>query len=93
MEFGNLNTIVSLVVLFVTYLIVKPLQTSIDGLQSTMEKLAIAVDKLREDSTDTQIHVAEVEQNVKSAQKRIDNLCERMHEVEQRCVNCTCRKE
>jgi len=93
MEIGNLNTIVSLVVLGVTYLIVKPLQTSIDGLQSTMEKLADAVENLRKDSTATQIHVAEVEQNVKSAQKRIDNLCERMHEVEQRCVNCTCRKE
>ena len=93
MEIGNLNTIVSLVVLGVTYLIVKPLQTSIGGLQSTMEKLADAVENLRKDSTATQIHVAEVEQNVKSAQKRIDNLCERMHEVEQRCVNCTCRKE
>lgn len=101
---GILSACVGVAMFIVTWLYFKPvktsidsfkeaLQTSIQGLQKTMEKLADAVENLRKDSTATQIHVAELEQSVKSAHKRIDNLCERVHDMEQRCVNCTCRKE
>ncbi|MBR6511129.1 MAG: hypothetical protein IKT51_02675 [Phascolarctobacterium sp.] len=93
MDISNINTIVSLIVLGVTYFIVQPLQVSIQGLQKTMEKLTEAVDGLRKDNTAIQVHVKEVEQVAKSAQKRCDDLADRVHEVEQRCINCTCRKE
>ena len=92
MEIGNINSILSLAVLIATYFIIKPLQVSIDGLQATMEKLAQKVDSLVSENTDTQIHITEVEQIAKSAQKRLDGLADRLHDVEQRCVNCACRK-
>jgi len=93
MELGNLNSLLSLAVLVATYFIIKPLQVSIDGLKATMEKLTEKVDNLISDNTNTQIHIVEVEQIAKSAQKRLDGLSDRLHAVEQRCVNCTCRKE
>lgn len=93
MELGNLNSLLSLAVLVATYFIIKPLQVSIDGLQATMEKLTEKVDNLISDNTNTQVHIAEVEQIAKSAQKRLDGISDRLHEVEQRCVNCSCRKE
>lgn len=92
MEIGNLNSILSLAVLVATYFIIKPLQVSIDGLQATMEKLAQKVDSLVSENTDTQIHITEVEQIAKSTQKRVGELSTRLHDVEQRCVNCACRK-
>lgn len=93
MEFGNLNSLLSLAVLVATYFIIKPLQVSIDGLQATMEKLTEKVDNLISDNTATQIHIVEVEQIAKAAQKRVDELASKVHEVEVRCVNCNCRKE
>ena len=92
MEIGNINSILSLAVLVATYFIIKPLQVSIDGLKSTMEKLTEKVDNLISDNTDTQVHIVEIEQLAKSNQKRISGLEERVHDVEQRCVNCVCRK-
>jgi ATP-dependent 26S proteasome regulatory subunit len=92
MEIGNINSILSLAVLVATYFIIKPLQVSIDGLKSTMEKLTEKVDNLISDNTDTQVHIVEIEQVAKSNQKRIGGLEERVHDVEQRCVNCVCRK-
>jgi ATP-dependent 26S proteasome regulatory subunit len=57
-----------------------------------MEKLTEKVDNLISDNTDTQVHIVEIEQVAKSNQKRIGGLEERVHDVEQRCVNCACRK-
>lgn len=92
MEIGNINSILSLAVLVATYFIIKPLQVSIDGLKSTMEKLTEKVDNLISDNTDTQVHIVEIEQLAKSNKNRISGLEERVHDVEQRCVNCVCRK-
>ena len=92
MEIGNINSILSLAVLVATYFIIKPLQVSIDGLKSTMEKLTEKVDNLISDNTDTQVHIAEIEQLAKSNKNRISGIEERVHDVEQRCVNCVCRK-
>lgn len=92
MELGNLNSILSLAVLVATYFIIKPLQVSIDGLKSTMERLTEKVDNLISADTKTQIHITEIEQIAKNAQKEVCELSERVHEVEQRCVNCNCRK-
>lgn len=93
MEIGNLNSLLSLAVLVATYFIIKPLQVSIDGLQSTMEKLTEKVDNLISDNTVTQVHIKEVEQIAKNAQTRVESLAGKLHEVELRCVNCTCKKE
>lgn len=92
MEIGNINSILSLAVLVATYFIIKPLQVSIDGLKSTMEKLTEKVDNLISDNTDTQVHIVEIEQLAKSNKNRISGIEERLHDVEQRCVNCVCRK-
>lgn len=93
MEIGNINSLLSLAVLVATYFIIKPLQVSIDGLQSTMEKLTEKVDNLISDNTITQVHIKEVEQIAKNAQMRVESLASKLHEVEIRCVNCTCKKE
>lgn len=92
-NFDNFNVLVSLVLLAVTYLVIKPFQADIQGLRTSFNRLYEAIDGLRHDIISVQINTKEIEQIAKSSQKRCDSLEQRVADVEQRCINCNCRKD
>lgn len=88
MNLSDFNTVVSLLVLIITWLIVQPLKSSIVALQVSVEKLGNVVEQLRKDvglNNEETVRVGEV---AKSAHKRIDRIDARLAQVEGRCVHC-----
>ena len=76
----------------VNWLFNKPKEEETKALRETVGELKEVVEILRDHAVDNKVDIAKVEENAKSAHKRLDGLADRLHEVEQRCVNCTCRR-
>lgn len=88
MNLSDLNTIVSLLVLVITWLIVQPLKSSIVALQVSVEKLGDVVEQLRKDVGTNNEETVRVGEVAKSAHKRIDRIDVRLAHVENRCERC-----
>lgn len=88
MSLSDLNTIVSLLVLVITWLIVQPLKSSIVALQVSVEKLGDVVEQLRKDVGANNEETVRVGEVAKSAHKRIDRVEQRLIRVEGRCEHC-----
>lgn len=71
-DVGNFGTIVSLVVLGVTWIIFKPLQQSIVDLKESIKELKEEVKVSRKEIADIRERVAKCEGSTASAHKRID---------------------
>ena len=71
----------------------EPKEEETKALRETVAELKEVVEILRDHAVDNKVDIAKVEENAKSAHKRLDGLSERLHEVEQRCVNCQCRSK
>ncbi len=94
MDIGTLQSIISLLVLGITWLIVQPLRTSIDGLQKTIEELK---DDLRKEIRDHYEEFKHIREKVDKGEEHIDSNTKRINTLEKqfanRCRDCTCRKE
>lgn len=73
-DVGNFGTIVSLVVLGVTWMIIQPLKQSIATLTRSVDRLADAADDTKRVVNDLRERVAKVEASTASAHKRLDRL-------------------
>lgn len=88
MNLSDFNTLVSMLVLIITWLIVQPLKSSIVALQVSVEKLGSVVEQLRKDVGANNEETVRVGEVAKSAHKRIDRIDARLAQVEGRCVHC-----
>lgn len=88
MNLSDFNTLVSMLVLIITWLIVQPLKSSIVALQVSVEKLGSVVEQLRKDVGANNEETVRVGEVAKSAHKRIDRIDARLAQVEGRCVYC-----
>ena len=94
MDIINLLSLSTSIILFVvTCFVVKPLTTSIESLKTAIAKLDDIVELLSTSASTNRVGIAKIDESWKSAHKRIDLIEERMHDVEKRCIGCTCRKE
>lgn len=93
MSLSDFNTVVSLLVLVITWLIVQPLKASITALQASMEKLSSVLEQLRKNVAENNKETVRVCEIAKSAHKRLDLIDERLRNVENRCNHCTCKGE
>ena len=93
MQIGELGTIINLALLGATYLILQPLKTQIASLVKSLDTASDAIIKLREMLNNERIHIAKVDESVKSAHKRLDDMEDDIKEIKNRCVNCKCRGE
>lgn len=87
-NFSDLNNVISILVLVITWLIVQPLKSSITALQVSVEKLGNVVEQLRKDVGENNEETVRVGEVAKSAHKRIDRIDARLAQVEGRCVHC-----
>ena len=87
-----LSTLFACAMFVVNWLYNKPKEEETKALRETVAELKEVVEILRDHAVDNKVDIAKVEENAKSAHKRLDGLAERLHEVEQRCVNCQCRR-
>ena len=75
-----LNTIVQVTVIggavwgIISYVILKPLNTSIMRLEKSLDIMTVKMDESNKHSHDLELKVAAVERDVKSAHKRLDFL-------------------
>lgn len=82
LDLDTLQTLVSLLILVITWLIVQPLRTSIDGLNKTLEELKTEIHKTYNDLNDLRERVSRGENAITSAHKRLDEHGDRLHELE-----------
>lgn len=93
MQIDEFGTLVNLILLTATYLILQPLKAQITNLVKSLDVNSEAISKLREMLNDERIHVAKVDESVKSAHRRLDEHDHNIEEIRNRCVNCQCRGE
>lgn len=76
---GNFGTLISLVVLVVTWMIVRPLQQSIVDLKDSIIELKEEVKVSRKEIADVRERLAKAEASTASAHKRLDALGSRLN--------------
>lgn len=81
-DVGNFGTIVSLIVLMVTWMIVQPLKQSILTLTQSIERLRDTVDDNKKEVNHLRERVAKAESNIGSAHRRIDELISTLNDKE-----------
>lgn len=90
-QISELGTIINLALLAATYMILQPLKAKISDLVKSLDTASTAIIKLQEMLNDERIHIAMVDESVKSAHKRIEELNHQIEDIKNRCVNCKCR--
>ena len=73
-DVGNFGTIISLVVLAVTYIIIQPLKQAIASLTKSMDKLTSVIETTQKEVNELRERLAKVESSAASAHKRIDHI-------------------
>lgn len=71
---GQLIAIITFTAWLIKYLIVKPLQTSIDTLQKSIEKMETVLSNLSEEQKCIDKRLVAVEESAKSFHKRLDGM-------------------
>lgn len=89
MDIQTLSTVVSLLAMVVMYLITKPLQSQLESLQKSIDKLAEALSDNQHNVNDLRERVAAVENSAKSAHNRIDELTVRQNNDDVKCSQCS----
>lgn len=91
MDIDNLQTLVSLLVLVITWLIVQPLRTSIDGLQKAIEELK---EELKKEIHDHYEEFKQISEKVNKGEEIIKENKEKIERLEKRfnnlCRDCKC---
>ena len=62
-----------------SYSVLRPLNNSIKALQKTIDEMRAEMKESREQRQELEVHLAEVDQSVRSAHHRIDTLEGRAH--------------
>lgn len=83
-DVGNFGTLVSLIVLGVTYMIIQPLKQSIATLTRSVDRLADATDDTKRQVNDMRERLAKMEASSSSAHKRLDELGKRVDAIERK---------
>lgn len=83
-DVGNFGTLVSLVVLGVTYIVIQPLKQSIATLTRSVDRLADIADDTKRQVNDMRERIAKIEASNSSAHKRLDELAKRVDAVERK---------
>lgn len=90
MDISTLQSVISLLVLGITWLIVQPLRASIDGLQKT-------IDELKQEIHDHYNEFKEIRKKVDKGEEHINNNTNRINKLEKQfanlCRDCHCRKD
>lgn len=84
MNLSDFSTIVSLLVLVITWLIVQPLKTSIAALQASVERLTAVMEETRK-------AVAGNDEELARRGEQIRTLFSRVEHIESKCERCHCR--
>ena len=91
MDVSTLQSVISLLVLGITWLIVQPLRTSIDGLQKTIEELK---DDLRKEIHDHYEEFKNIREKVDKGEVNIKENTDKINKLEKRfnnlCRDCKC---
>lgn len=82
MELQSFSTLVSLLVLLITWLIVQPLKTQLEALQKSIDKLTEILSESQHDIIALRERVAAIENSAKSAHSRLDDFSERLNAAE-----------
>ncbi len=68
--------------------IITPLNMSVDRLNDSLSRIEGIIDNIQKQSAETLQKTTANESSAKSAHKRIDELTERVHTLERRCIEC-----
>ncbi len=92
MDLQTISALASAGFFVATYLIVQPLKLSIiNALQISVDRLAVAMEKVQSEVGENNEELARVEEKIKTIFTRLDSLDNRIRHVEERCENCQCR--
>lgn len=83
--------LINLGLLFATYLVIQPFKQKIEDLIKSLNTNSQAIQKLQEMLNNERVHVGRLEESLDSAHRRIKELSDRIKDLEQRCINCSCR--
>lgn len=83
-DVGNFGTLVSLIVLGITYIVIQPLKQSIATLTRSVDRLADIADDTKRQVNDMRERIAKIEASNSSAHKRLDELAKRVDAVERK---------
>lgn len=81
-DVGNFGTLVSLIVLGVTWMIIQPLKQSIATLTRSVDRLADAADDTKRQVNDMRERLAKVEASTSISHKRSDEFAKRLDVIE-----------
>ena len=90
MDISTLQSVISILVLGITWLIVQPLRTSIEGLQKTIEELKNEIREHYKEFTYIRERVEKGEENIRHNAEDIKKLEKRVNDF---CKDCHCHKE
>nr|DAU14872.1 MAG TPA: hypothetical protein [Caudoviricetes sp.] len=74
-----------------TYLIVQPLKLSINALQSSVDRLATAMERVQGEVGENNEELARAEEKMKTLFANDAALSARVRHIEERCENCQCK--
>lgn len=83
-DVGNFGTLVSLIVLGITYIVIQPLKQSIATLTRSVDRLADIADDTKRQVNDMRERIAKIEASNSSAHKRLDELAKRVDAIERK---------
>ena len=83
-DVGNFGTLVSLIVLGITYIVIQPLKQSIATLTRSVDRLADIADDTKRQVNDMRERIAKIEASNSSVHKRLDELAKRVDAVERK---------
>lgn len=91
MSLSDFNTIVSLLVLAITWLIVQPLKTAIAGLQVSLDRMTAVIEETRRAIASNDEELAHHSEKIKTLFTRLEQVEDRLQRVETKCERCHCR--
>ena len=93
MDLQTISTMASAGFFIATYLIVQPLKLSINALQLSVDRLAMAMERVQGEVGENNEVLARAEEKLKTLFTSINALDARIRHIEERCENCNCRGE
>ena len=91
MDIQTISTMASAGFFVATYLIVQPLKLSINALQSSVDRLATAMERVQGEVGENNEELARAEEKMKTLFANDAALSARVRHVEERCENCQCK--
>ncbi|GEM_PF-1385012 len=91
MDIQTISTMASAGFFVATYLIVQPLKLSINALQSSVDRLATAMERVQGEVGENNEELARAEEKMKTLFANDAALSARVRHIEERCENCQCK--